>query len=435
MENTIPISVTLPAPLVWGLVVIVVLFVASALVFISMPKDGDARPLKALRESLGLGKLHPIPFMVLLAFYTILASVLALGLLGMVIEVIAHAIPTRRLPATVWDFRFKLVQITALTTVLGAVIALPLTVIRLRLTQKQTDTATESLFNEKINAATEGLYARRQISEEHGDKGYVDRWQDDIIQRCAAIDRLEGLAQEKSQDVPRIARLLSVYVRELSAEVRPVTAPEKATPDELRKWARALPKLRSDMEKATQTLGRLHKYAPDPLNGDIDLRGANLQRADLSGLKFDKAVLYGAQLQGAALGSVQLQGANLLGAQFQGADLFGAQLQGANLSRAQLQGADLIGATMDGDTSLRAASLQGAAVKNVDYKDVAQIMALLGDIFGDASVELPDGIAPGHPDWPKHWSQSEQPLDLDDFKDKWHAWQATLPFGWDKPDP
>ena len=43
-------------------------------------------------------------------------------------------------------------------------------------------------------------------------------------------------------------------------------------------------------------------------NGEIDLRGANLQRADLNGLHFEKALLTGAHLQGASLRRARLRG-------------------------------------------------------------------------------------------------------------------------------
>ena len=507
MNDTIDFS--LPGPLVWGLTSLGALILASWLIYIALP-NAEAKPnsLTRLRDGLGLKGVPPILLIAGTIAYTIIAAILTVGLALLILGTIALPFAEGMTADEVQkEFLFYVLRLAGLTTVLGAVIALPLTVIRLRLTQKQTETATASLFNEKINAATEGLYARRQVTEWRRGQSHVF-WQDDIVQRNAAIDRLEGLAQEEPAETQRIARLLSVYVRELSAEVPAQDPPEGATPQDLRNWAFALPKPRSDMEKAAQTLGRLHEHAEAPLaNGEIDLRGANLQRCDIRELAFDKALFEGAQLQGASLGYAQLQGTHLGGAQLQGADLEGAQLQGAvlrgaqlqgadlrgaqlqeadlegaqlqgadlsgaqlqeanlldaqlqgadlrgaqlqeadlwfaqlqgadlrgaqlqeaNLWDAQLQGADLRGARFDDATSLSAATLQGAALREVDFTNMPQIAEHVQDMFGDTSVTLPDGVSP-----PDHWPTTE--LDDFEFDTQWRAWQATLPKGWDKPD-
>ncbi|WP_299040971.1 pentapeptide repeat-containing protein [uncultured Tateyamaria sp.] len=464
----------------------------------------DVARRKDVHARLGLDRVHPALVLIGITLYGAIALLLIAGLIILIAGAIALPFKDgQSLEETQREYLFYVLRIAGLTTVVGAMIALPFTVIRLRLSQEQTETARESLFNDKINEATKGLYARRQISKWHRQKGYIDHWEDDIVQRNAAIDRLEGLAQEKPTEVPRIARLLSVYVRELSAEVHAKTPPPDATPETLRDWARTLPKLRSDMEKAAQTLGRLADIAPDPLvNGEIDLRGANLQAADLRHAKFEQASLRGAQLQGADLDGAQLQradlfsaqlqradlfsaqlqvadlrraqlqaadldeaqlqranligaqlkganayraqlqGAILIDAQLQGADLYRAQLQGADLYRAQLQGTDLFTAQLQGadlgeaafdkNTSLTAANLRGAAVRDVDFTATPQIADHLADIFGDASTALPNGVIPDHPDWPAHWPRTR--LDLSEFRDAWRIWQSTLPKGWDDAD-
>ena len=58
-------------------------------------------------------------------------------------------------------------------------------------------------------------------------------------------------------------------------------------------------------------------------------------------------------------------------------------------------------------------------------------MGYLGDIFGDASTTLPDGITPDHDAWPDHWPKRK--LDDVEFDKQWRDWQATLPDGWDQP--
>lgn len=242
------------------------------------------KPVKAL----GLDGVHPAFLLIFAILYATIALILFAGILFLIGGVIGLPFTERPDGTDPGEaFIFYVLRLAGLTTVLGAVIALPFTMVRLRLTHEQTTNSKDSLFNEKINAATQGLYARRQVTKWHRKKGHVDHWEDDIVQRNAAIDRLEGLAEENASEVPRIARLLSVYVRELSAEIPAKNAPPDATPNELRDWANSLPKLRSDMEKAAQTLGRLRALAEKPLdNAEVDLRGANLQRAALPELDF-----------------------------------------------------------------------------------------------------------------------------------------------------
>ncbi|MEL6886499.1 MAG: pentapeptide repeat-containing protein [Pseudomonadota bacterium] len=436
---------------------VIALLAAVALLLSSVFEVARTRKL---REALGASGVPPALFALGFLVYASIALLLAAGVLVLIAGVIGLTFADGLSGQDDGqNFLFYVLRLAGLTTVLGAVIALPFTIFRLRLTTQQTKTAEESLFNEKINAATQGLYARRQKTEWKRKDGHVHVWEDDIVQRNAAIDRLEGLAEENPAEIPRIARLLSVYVRELSHEVPPKDPPQGASPDDLRNWGTSL-RPRSDMQKAAQTLGRLHNVALKPLDNDeIDLRDANLQGCDLNRLLFEKARfegarmegahLVGARLQGANLGGAQLQGAYLVAAQLQGAHLVGARLQGANLGgarlqgaylvaaqlqgadlgAAQLQGANLFRARFDDATDLSAATLRGAALRSVDFTDVSQITDHLDDMFGDASVTLPSGARPGDARWPKEWATTE--LGYGEFLTAWRAWQATLPPGWD----
>jgi uncharacterized protein YjbI with pentapeptide repeats len=77
--------------------------------------------------------------------------------------------------------------------------------------------------------------------------------------------------------------------------------------------------------------------ALDGLNlSAMDLRGADLKRANFAG-----AVLAGADLSRVNLKGANLTGANLEGANLSEADLSNALLDGANLTRAELTGANL----------------------------------------------------------------------------------------------
>ena len=250
----------------------------------------------------------------------------------------------------------------SLLAAIGALVGLVFGLIRLFAVERQTKAQEEknrlegeALFNDKMTAATTDLYARRQTED--------SAWQDDVPRRNSAIDRLEGLVHERPDQAPRVARLLSVYLRELSGadEVpaqthpyirahalmypkggsKPLSAEEAAqklnvTAEDislaaLQTWAYTL-KPRSDMENAAQTLGRLRAIAGVDADAvTIDLRAANLQGIDFEGGNFNRARLEGAQLQGAKLRQAQMQGAKLWFAQMQGANLAGADAEGGAL--------------------------------------------------------------------------------------------------------
>lgn len=95
-----------------------------------------------------------------------------------------------------------------------------------------------------------------------------------------------------------------------------------------------------------------------------NLRGALLTRSDLSGASLERSDMTGAQLDYA-----QLSRAWLVGARMRGADLTHADLREANLSKADLTGANLQGANLEGallyrtvltDAKLEDANLEGA---------------------------------------------------------------------------
>ena len=454
------IVIELPAPfVVFGGLILASILVAQ------LPLSrftGRPAPLSQLQERMGLSGLDGGVFFVILLFWAVIFLSLFLGLLAVIWSFAWGPLPTE---AEIWDWRFSLAKLTALTAVLGAVVALPFTLIRLKLAREQNAHAEEALYNDKMNTAVEDLYAQRQITKWNGRNNETasNGWEDDITRRNGAIDRLKGLVEENIALLPRVDRMLTVYLQELTREYPAEVPPADATPKELKAWAETLTRKRSDMENAVQTLSQLPRDAaylkgrkpPDlqdinmqafKLSGltlnEANLRRGNLRRAKLQGADLIRAKLQGAnlswaqlqgadliraQLQGAQLFLAQLQGANLSWAQLQGADLSVAKLQGATLWEAQLQGADLRWARFDTGTSLTNATLRGAGVREVDFTDVPQIAAHLEGMFGDASVTLPEGVtAPGH------WAPEK--LDWEAFETEWRAFQHSIGQDPDNPE-
>ncbi|KXF92204.1 hypothetical protein AT574_03240 [Phaeobacter inhibens] len=349
----------------WAIVALAGFVLAVAVVYAAMPRTEGKHsdPLDRLKDILGLAQFGDGLFLLLALMWSGLFLALFTGLLLMLWELIWFVVPQN--PLAEASARFALLRLAAMTATLGAVVALPFTLIRVRLTREANKTANEALFNDKINAATEDLHAMRQRWDE---EQKLNIWEDDITRRNAAIDRLEGLATERPDTAPRVSRLLSVYVRELSREVPPEIPPEDVATKELRTWAQGLTVKRSDMENAVQVLGRVKDIeGVDPDSITIDLRRANLQGFDLNELKLSCARLSGARLQGARLQRTQMQGADLFEAKFQGTYLFGTRLRSTNLSEAQMQAANLVGANMQ-ETNLVAAQIQGGDLKGADMQ-------------------------------------------------------------------
>ncbi len=148
-----------------------------------------------------------------------------------------------------------------------------------------------------------------------------------------------------------------------------------------------------------------------------DLFGARLEWAELRRARLEGANLSWAQLEGADLSWARLEGANLSAARLEGANLSAARLEGANLSAARLEWANLSWARLDGIRSLNAATLQGAAFRDLTLANNPIWPEQVTSTFGDASVtDLPDGM-----DRPAHWPG----WDLGDrFEEEWRKWQA-----------
>ncbi|UWP91296.1 pentapeptide repeat-containing protein [Aliiroseovarius crassostreae] len=385
-------------PAVWGL-----LLIGSLGYLYHASRDKRAK----LQKHLGSELFPPWLFLLLVLFWATIALLLFTGLLSVIWQVIAAMLPaapdTAEGKAVQWEYRLLLTKLAALTTVLGATVALPFTIIRLRLTNEQTRHAENVLFNTKLNEAVESLHARYQVTKRTRKDGYVDIWKDDIIKRNGAIDRLEALAIERPSEAPRIARTLCMYLRELTREYPAQTPPEA---HKIWNWAQNLQVKRSDMETAAQVLGRLsEKTGIPPKNLAIDLTGVNLQAMRLDHLNFEHAILNDCHLDGARLNAVKLNEAALNGAMLNGARLNWAEVNKADLNQAQLHeaqlhGAQLHGAKLNNPTDLKDAQAKASSLRSVNLSHVQHVAEFITSAFGDRSVILPDDVPFPDTRWP-----------------------------------
>jgi uncharacterized protein YjbI with pentapeptide repeats len=146
-----------------------------------------------------------------------------------------------------------------------------------------------------------------------------------------------------------------------------------------------------------------------------NLRGANLVGANLRGANLSYANLSEANLVRAKPRGADLSGAELLDADLSGADLVDANLSGANLSRANLPGADLSGADLSGENlvgelgganlsganlsyaNLSRANLSGTDLSGADLSGAANLtQTQLDKACGNAKTKLPEGLTLKH---------------------------------------
>ena len=144
-----------------------------------------------------------------------------------------YDIPNPDQQKQVWNWRFTLAQLAALTTVLGAVIALPVTINRLILSRRQTKTAEEGLITDRINKAVEMLGADKTVKRQRrrgnsrlayakGEDGKPDFTkpimeevsEPNIEVRIGAIYALERIAQDSDRDHVQIMEILCAYIRQ-----------------------------------------------------------------------------------------------------------------------------------------------------------------------------------------------------------------------------
>ncbi|MFD3190720.1 pentapeptide repeat-containing protein [Sedimentitalea sp. HM32M-2] len=424
-------TLTIPPELFWGLAALAGLLVLTAVVFgaLSLVANDRVSPVERMRDALGLSGLNGGVFFLALCLWATLFLSLVAGLLWLIWQVIYTQPPGSR--QAVWDWRFTLGQMVALTGVLGAVVALPFTLVRIRLSREQTAIADqqkriadEALFNDKIKAAADDLHARRQIKRisrlENPDE--PDFIEDDIMRRFAAIDRLQVLAQERPDEAPRITRMLCVYLRLLSKEIGPDN-PEHP---------------RADMEAAAQTIGRMKRFdnvEPDKI--EIDLRGANLAGFDLSGLCFDRANLSRTKLAGTNFASTSIRFANLRFANMQNtvlletslscSDLSYARLQGLSTQNVKMQGVLFERTQLDRLSDLGMTRLRGACFYCFDLSEGPPDQNIyLEEVYGDGSVTLAQNQKR-----PAHWPDDD--LRWQEMEPFWRAWQKEI--GFDPDDP
>lgn len=261
-------------------------------------------------------------------------------------------------------------------TGLGALLAAPLLLIKIWVNERQARTAEQGHITDRITKAVEQLGAEKTVKKVENGKT-VEFTEPNLEVRLGALYALERIAQDSERDHIPIMETLCAYIRENSNARKPTEVVagfwEKAHNGTLKDWRKHTPPPRADIQAALRIIGRrrearrLHERLINN-NYHLDLRGANLQLADLSRADLAFARMQNCRLECADLSSVQMQNADLSEAQMQNVNLLEAQLQGANLVRVQMQKSKLIGVQLQ-NASLYEAQLQGASLREAQLQN------------------------------------------------------------------
>lgn len=255
--------------------------------------------------------------------------------------------------------------------VLGALFGAPFLVWRSIVAAQQAQTAAEALFNDKVNAATQGLSSRRETTRvvQQGEQDVVLReWEDDLVSRVAAIDRLEGLVSEREEAAPRIVKLLATYVRGNF----PCEGLELTEDLEVRRVPRM------DLQKAIDAIGRILKIASeaDPSHWRLDLKGC-----DLDGVSFASGYYRAVDFTGS-----RFEASFFNEGVFEGCSFIRCLLNYSSFHRANMRGARLDHIILN-----RPVPRPGGFARSINLADITGVTFIAADIsalnyIGNAGV-------------------------------------------------
>ena len=192
---------------------------------------------------------------------------------------------------------------------------------------------------------------------------------DKLDVRIGGIFALERIARDSARDHPTVMEVLAAFIREHSHEQWP--PPDSGRREQERS-------MRPDVQAALTVVGRRDQRR--------DIQAINLAGADLTRARLTGADLTGADLHSATLTRAGISGADLRGAALTRAALTRAHLRGATLTRADLTDADLTDAHLAG-ADLTDADLRGADLTDADLTRAhLRITGLTDEDLGGAEL-------------------------------------------------
>ena len=286
------------------------------------------------------------------------------------------------------------IALPPVTAASAGLIALPITLNRLHLTQRQTQAEEEGLITDRINAAVLGLGAEKTVKFEDPDRKIVERTVANIEVRIGSLLALGRLARNNLDVHVQVMQILVSYINANAIVLRSVSPTTRSSPAPF-----TSSNIRLDLQTAFDVIGDRTadqveqeniESAEKPSTAFV-IRNAllirvNLDDKNLSNLKFVACDFSGANI-----------GTDLSDTEFFQCDLFHAS--GIFLGKAKVVGKCLINGS---STQLKYALNPDELVNNF----------VLGTI---ANVSLAVNL-----EQPSHWMHEGTPYTV--LKDEWEAW-------------
>jgi uncharacterized protein YjbI with pentapeptide repeats len=392
------IVVSLSQRQVLGLILLAV-FLIVPIGISKFPHKGDPEkvpPLAAMQKQMGLDKLNGGAFFIAIVMWGLIFGSLLIGLFAIIWQLALSSQPDPAISKEIWDWRFSLAKLAALTATLGAVVAFPFTLVRLSLARQQTTFSEEtlqlekeSLFDERLDKALSNMSASyiykalgRNLSNKSTPIDHYFQWKDDAIPlpnsdvsnisnwtsfeesrpnielRVAGFTQMEGIAKEYVSAGTRILSLLAGYIRQKAPAKHASQSPRRyyeeisqgayneyqvhenygvysdiGDTENMREWLSTLA-ARYDIEQCMQTVGRLGAFRKEKWaqHAFFDTLEGNKLSLNFSSTNLQAITLQGATIHSADFSQSSLEGSVLENCSFDFSRFDFAKLDGSRTS-------------------------------------------------------------------------------------------------------
>ncbi len=363
----------------------------------SLKVPAGSTSLSRLQKKLGTEGLNPRLFLICVMLWLVIFLLLFAGLLVQIMDVIRIAGPTDTTDQI--DWRFAVAKLTAMTAVLAAVVAFPVTLVRLGQTRAQTIIADRTQIIGQTNSAAELLGSPSETV------------------RIAALYNLYELGQHPTADFEMVSGVLASHIRHLCSKRAIICFPDPTPPVEAGVHSRAYAKVtdheRWMRDKAIKDWVKTLAPPSDELQTAITLfgslprkerlrpnfQGCNFQkvrfvRTNYSQCNFQGAVFDGVRFENAVFDRSDFEGlsnryrAGCDGTQyyvFGGCSARGTIATGTTFSNCKLDGMVFDGGTLI-DCNLENCKLQGASFQYTTLRGCSLTKCLIvGAWFANTS--------------------------------------------------
>ncbi|NKX74165.1 pentapeptide repeat-containing protein [Rhodobacteraceae bacterium R_SAG3] len=372
------------------------LCLVAAFAFVVLPlgilQDRPREITRRLRRDLGAEALPEAVFTGFFLLWVVLCALLFGGLISSLFDLVSELVltdPADRSEKAKVNFRFFLAGIAALTATLGATLAIPVTLFRLRYSQQANETAQNGLIADRLHKAMEALAKDKTVKidgEEFSDPN--------VEVRYAALLTLDTLYKEGNPQFTKenYNKFLHTYL------FTNLPVPSKASQVDTKST-----QLRSDLLLAFEHL--------------VETKGAT--SLNLQGITFpEQHVLPELHLIDIWFNVSDISNCVFVLCKFDDITFSGVDLEGSTFVNSIFKNC-LFG----GSSSLRlkrvtGCTFVGCALRNIDLSEEILNWLNPSEFFADASVSLPDQAKR-----PSHWS--DEKLSDRKFEQEMEEWRTA----------